>query len=98
METVQEFKLVDDNKVFRFKNLCPYCKSDLVYRVTGWTQNPDNTWSADMIESECQSFPGYESEDFEDWLSNHSIMPYVYQLPVDQQVKKYINERYRFKV
>jgi hypothetical protein len=80
-----QFKLVTFDKEFRFKKLCPYCNADLIYRVTGWEEKEDG-WIADSI----------ESDDFEDWLNNHSELPYIYQLPVDERVKKYINDKFRF--
>jgi len=38
-----------------------------------------------------------EDEDqWEEWMQQHSEMPYVYQLPVDERVKDFINKKYRF--
>ena len=39
-----------------------------------------------------------KSRKWNDWMDQHSDMPYVNQLPVDERVKKWINERYRFDV
>jgi len=32
-------KTVPEDKEFKFKGLCPYCKGDLTYRVTGWIED-----------------------------------------------------------
>lgn len=77
------FFLVSEDKEFKFKNLCPYCKGNLTYRCNGW-------------DIECSTKPDMESDDWEDWIHQHSEMPYVYQLPVDEKVKDFINKKYRF--
>jgi hypothetical protein len=91
-------KLVPENKEFTFKGLCPYCEGDLTYHVEGWEQEEDGTWIADYIQSECSTMPGLTSRKFNDWMNQHSDMPYVNQLPVDERVKKWINKRYRFDI
>lgn len=93
-----EFIMVDENKTFIFKNLCPYCSGDLTYHVNGWEQDDDGLWQADNIESECSNDPGIDSDTWEDWFQQHSDMPYANQLPVDEKVKSYINSKYRFKL
>jgi len=92
-------KIVSENKEFKFKGLCPYCNGDLTYRVNGWERQEDGTWKADSFDTvECSSEPNMDSKEWEDWMNQHSDMPYVYQLPVDERVKKWINERYRFDI
>jgi len=52
---------------------------------------------ADMIESKCSNEPAsIGSKTWNEWLNNHSDMPYVNQLPVDTSVKKWINKCFRF--
>ena len=91
-------KLVPEDKEFKFKGLCPYCGGDLTYRCNGHEQEDDGTWIADSFDVECSTEPDMEDEEWEYWLDQHSDMPYVNQLPVDEAVKKWINERYRFDV
>lgn len=93
-----EFKIVPENKEFKFKNLCPYCKGDLTYTANGWEQDNEGLWKADCFDMECSNEPSdVLSEELNEWLRQHSDLPYVYQLPVDERVKEYINERFRFK-
>lgn len=90
------FRIVSDKKEFKFKCLCPYCGGDLTYRCDGWVEDDNGQWMVDSMTSECSTEPDIESDEWEDWFSNHSDMPYVYQLPVDMRVQDWINERYRF--
>ena len=93
------FELVDEHKEFAFNNACPYCKCKLTYTVEGWEEDDNCQWMADSITSECSSEPDMEKEDeWEEWFSIHSQMPYVHQLPVDTKVKNWINSKYRFKL
>jgi hypothetical protein len=91
-------KVVTSDKEFKFKGLCPYCGGDLTYHVEGWEQEEDGTWTADCITSECSTMPSFRSRKFDDWMNQHSDMPYVNQLPVDERVKRWINERFRFEI
>lgn len=92
------FFLVSKDKEFKFKNLCPYCKGNLTYRCNGWEQDENGLWMADSFDMECSTEPDVESDEWEDWMQQHSEMPYVYQLPVDEKVKDFINKKYRFGV
>lgn len=92
------FSIVPEDKEFKFKGLCPYCQGDLTYRCNGWEQDENGLWMADSFDMECSTEPDMESEEWEDWMDNHSDMPYVHQLPVDERVKASINKRYRFDV
>jgi hypothetical protein len=93
-----QFKMVNENHKFKFKNLCPYCKGNLTYEANGWEQDDNGLWMADSFDMECSTEPEMGSQEWEDWLSNHSEHPYIYQLPVDERVKEHINENYRFKI
>lgn len=93
------FSIVPKDKEFKFKGLCPYCQGDLTYRCNGWEQDDNGLWMADSFDMDCSTEPDMEVEDeWNDWLYNHSEMPYVHQLPVDERVKKFINSKYRFDV
>jgi hypothetical protein len=91
-----DFKLVKEDKEFKFKGLCPYCEGDLTYRANGWEQDENNLWKADSFDMDCSTEPDIDSDEWEDWFQQHSDMPYVYQLPVDEKVKAAINKNYRF--
>lgn len=93
------FSIVPQDKEFKFKKLCPYCKGDLTYTVNGWEQDDNGLWMADSFDMDCSTEPDMEDEDeWNDWFNNHSEMPYVHQLPVDERVKEFINSKYRFDV
>jgi len=89
-------KIVSENKQFKFKGLCPYCGGNLTYVAFGWEQDENGLWAADSFDVECSTEPNMDSEEWEDWMQQHSDMPYVNQLPVDKAVEAWIKERYRF--
>jgi hypothetical protein len=87
--------------------VCPYCDGDvpLYAECESWHQRDDGTWEADGIRLECTSEPELEegcdeaTEDaWQDWLDAHTVMPYVYWLPVDRRVLSWINKNFRFDV
>lgn len=90
--------MVKEDREFKFKNLCPYCQGNLTYRCTGWEEDDNGAWMADTIDSDCSTMPDFDSEEWEEWFNQHSDMPYVYQLPVDERVKAFINSKYRFEL
>jgi len=92
------FKVVASDGEFIFPKLCPYCGGDLLYRGTGWIEDERGQWKVDMMDCECSTMPDFDDEEWDDWMNNHSEMPYVHQLSVDQAVIKWINARYRFAV
>lgn len=96
-DVIGGFVMVSEDKEFKFKKLCPYCKCDLTYTANGWEQDDNGLWMAASFDMDCSTEPDMEDEDeWDDWFNNHSEMPYVHQLPVDEAVKEYINSKYRF--
>jgi hypothetical protein len=93
---MSKFKIVRSNHRFLFKKLCPYCKGDLVYTVNQWEKDDDGIWMASIIESECSNMPDITECKWDDFMELHTVMPYVHQMPVDEKVLKYINDKYRF--
>ncbi len=95
-----QYEIVDTDKEFVFKGLCPYCGGDLTYRALGFKQEDDGLWAADGMESLCSTMPDFQTQKklWHSWISLHSHMPYVYQLPVDVMVEEQINSKYRFNV
>lgn len=95
---VYSFRLVESDTKFKFRKLCPYCKGNLTYRVTGWVQDDFGLWSADLIECDCSTMPDIEgdSDVFNEWVRRHTILPYSIQLPVDIKVQQWINKHVRF--
>jgi len=89
-------KTVKADQRFRFSGLCPYCGSDLIYTCTGWEQDDGGDWKAASIESDCAAMPDFEDEHWKRWERAHAEMPYVHQMPVDESVLRWINDRYIF--
>lgn len=83
--------------------VCPYCGAPLIARPEAWTQEDDGSWSASESGLECLSEPELDDSDphsvelWEDWLAEHTVMPYVFMLPVDVKVLAWINANYRFR-
>lgn len=90
------FSVVKQNHVFTFKKLCPYCDQNLSYEADAWEQDGQGLWMATNFDCRCHSEPDIDSEDWDEWMRVHTDMPYVFQLPVDEKVKEYIQKHYRF--
>ena len=73
---------------------CPYCDANLAVQAVEWTQRKDGTWKATGIEPECANEPDIDTEEWEEWWAIHSEMPYVYQLPVDIKIEKWLSKNY----
>jgi hypothetical protein len=71
------------------KPRCPYCGGKLTVSVNGWHKENDG-WVADDLQLDCEN----DDEKHED----HSDMPYMNWLPVEQQLLRWMNARYRWKL
>lgn len=76
--------------------VCPYCDTKLTAQFDGWVQEDDGTWIADSMMLECETEPDVYDDAYDDWLVTHTDMPYVYMLPVEERIKEWVNEHYRF--
>jgi hypothetical protein len=90
--------------------VCPYCDdpTPLVARMAAWESDGKRRgveiWKCSEIELECVSEPELfedmtdagDSEEWDEWINAHSYMPYVYMLPIEIRVSKWINSCYRF--
>lgn len=76
--------------------VCPYCNAKLYASCEGWTENDEGEWMADTISVDCESEPDIDSSEWREWFDFHSDMPYVYQLPVDSKIERWINNNFRF--
>jgi hypothetical protein len=106
---VNEYKIVPHDEIIAIPPevaTCPYCGAKLWVQLDTWTQLDDGMWGVDEDETphpDCESEPEIH-EDFTDeeitrwqeWSEVHSKMPYVYQLPVEVKVAKWLNANYRF--
>lgn len=91
-------KASDAIEIPREVAVCPYCKAKLSVSPECWEQNTDGSWSLSCGHADCASEPDIDGDEWDGWFAVHSQMPYVYQLPVDQKVTAWINERYRFEM
>lgn len=84
--------------------VCPYCGDRLMAQCEQWGQDDDGTWVADGLHLDCVSEPDLDDDDeaslekWNDWLDQHTYMPYVYWLPVDLKVTAWVNKHFRFKM
>ena len=105
---VSGFIIVPANHSFTFKKLCPYCAGDLTYTVQSWIEDDKilfkGLFMADNIfDVDCSKMPemiesSRQTTAWQHWFNRHSTLPYIHQLPVDMQVLKFINEKYRFEL
>lgn len=90
-------QLVAYDAVFRVHERCPYCGSGLFAWSEGWTKRDDHTWEADgTLMVDCDSAPDLDSPAFDEWVSTHSYMPYVYMLPIAIRITAWVNKRFDF--
>lgn len=76
--------------------VCPYCGGRLSLCCTGWTQLKNGAWMADLIDLGCVTEPDIDDELWDDWTAEHCDMPYVYMLPVEERVMRWLQRNYRF--
>ena len=89
--------------------VCPYCDepTTLVARPMAWEQDGKRrgvtVWKCSEFELDCTSEPELfedmeddRSDEWDEWMAAHSYMPYVYMLPIEIRVSKWINACYRF--
>lgn len=82
--------------------VCPYCDGDLIAQPTAWTLDDDGTWFASESGIDCVTEPDLDDDDvskcerWDEWTDSHSVMPYVYWLPVDLKVVDWLKKNYRW--
>jgi len=89
---------VNEDRSFKFKNLCPYCNSDIVVKAEGWTQDDNGFWFADTLDVNCISEPDIDHPDYEDFINSHTYQPYEYWHPIVEKIKSFLYKNYRFTV
>lgn len=74
---------------------CPICGEKIyIEEVADWHEE-DGVLKALAVKVDCTTFPGFDDEDeFEAYMSEHYSMPYVDWLPLEQEITKWVNERY----
>jgi len=75
---------------------CPKCDATLYAEFESWEKEDDGTWSTDAAKLQCETEPCISDPEFEEWMRWHYDMPYVYWLPLEVWLTKWINQRYYF--
>lgn len=78
--------------------VCPYCKAPVYVTAIESLVEDEHGWKAEGIELQCGSEPEIDNPEWDDWLEQHSYMPYVYQLPVELKVIGWLNRHYRYAI
>lgn len=78
--------------------VCPYCGGQLEVSIEGCTLQEDGKWTADMLQVDCEAEPNMDSQEWRGWVKQHSEMPYVYMLPVEEKIKAWLNRHFFFDV
>jgi hypothetical protein len=74
--------------------VCPYCDGALTVHVEAWSEGPDGFWFADEAKADCDTEPDIVSPDWRNWMDRHSEMPYVYMLPVEERIQRWLNRNF----
>jgi hypothetical protein len=69
--------------------VCPYCDAPLEVSAYSWTEE-GGRWLPDGFMSFCMSEPDVDLDEWDDWWDVHRVMPYVYQLPVDEKIREWM--------
>lgn len=79
-------------------SVCPYCNGELIAQIQEISEIEGKTdlFEATSISVDCMNEPPIGSKNWVDWDKSHSTMPYVYQLPAQLKVQKWLNEIYYF--
>lgn len=74
---------------------CPYCDAQLyIAEIDEYSKNDDGTICV-RARIDCTAEPELEDKSaWEDWIDWHSQMPYVYWLPVEQDVNAWLKRTY----
>lgn len=80
----------------RFK--CPKCDGFLTLEeVDDWVEDDNGEWQVNCISLGCTNDKDFDDPDYSEWFDWHyGNMPYVYWLPVTEQVKAWINQHYKW--
>jgi len=77
--------------------VCPKCDGKLFAHFEAWEATGNSSrWRCQEAKLECESEPDIDDPDFMDWLNWHYDMPYVYWLPLETRLTRWVNRRYWF--
>ena len=80
--------------------ICPICGADVYVDIDEWEQNEDGTWKVSDcgVHCNCTTEPAIATDEWEEWFYGHWSMPYVDWLPVDEKVRVWLIQNYRFDI
>ena len=72
--------------------VCPYCDDTLLIEsIDSITETSGGMAKADLSEPDVA-----DEDEFDDWIQYHSDMPYVYMLPIEKRILKWLNAWHEF--
>lgn len=76
---------------------CPKCDATLYAHFEEWEKDDSSLyWDCMFAKLECETEPDISSRKWDEWFRWHYDMPYVYWMPLEIRLTKWINERYCF--
>ncbi len=77
---------------------CPICGAEVELEIDEYEQYKDGSWRASEcgVHVDCTTAPPIGSRDWRSWFHWHWNMPYVYWLPVNERVYRWLRANYRF--
>jgi len=77
--------------------VCPYCGSGLFFEVNEACEE-NGYWWPDDVSTHCSDEPPIDDDlQWEAFISSHSLMPYVYLLPVENKVRDWVRDNFFIK-
>lgn len=82
--------------------VCASCKKKLTISPDSWYLDEDGTMICDSFSRWCEEEPDMEDEEayaaFKDSHAAENYMPYIYWLPVDNKIERWLKATFRFEV
>lgn len=76
---------------------CPYCDAALyIGEIDEWSEDEKGNITPDHIGIECVTEPSLRSKKWEEWFRQHSDMPYVYWMPMEETVLNWLIDNFEF--
>lgn len=78
--------------------VCPKCDAPIAADIDEWKQQDDGTWTASMggIHINCTTEPDIDRKEWREWLDWHWSTPYIDWLPLEERMRRWVNDHYRF--
>jgi len=81
----------------KIKARCPICGAGLLLNAGEACEMDDNgEWIASEIDLDCESEPGIDSPEWDNWFQWHYSQPYIDWLPLEMKILKAVQRKYYF--